>query len=585
VSSFASSLNSAAATAIQSPDDTESAKSATTSMSEVEVREKIESDLDAWQRKFARASDKGADDLKERVTDITNTLIRHQAQTVGKALITQLEEQVDSAMPKVKSKINQVVKTLPEDASEDTVEVARSAIHTTIRSLGSDVRKKAIAVRDWRISYDNETISLVNEALQSTLDVIDSIRDLGLQEIGMRWAWMEGVTYKDWSRYHDLKKTFDEWRKNVEAVALDHEGLARAKEEGAAIYDAAMEIAQAAAMELVRLQKVAEWKINARDSSNDFSDRIVPPKAAKAAQDVLEHAKDTATSSQAMVEPIVSEASSVAEEAFCSTSSLVVGEEPTDLIEKAASIVSEVLSAATATIGSVASAGSSKISDAVSEASSAAESIASTVLSAVKKKTDHASSAIVGTPPPHSESPMSEAPLCVESVSPMILEAIHSEEVVSTIESLSSAASEAVPSDEGSSLIDSISSAASDAIPTEAASSASKKVFGGAMAATVEAKQIVLDTPFDDDQSYSDAIVSMIEKAGEKASDLTKAINDALFQPTPTEDPVESVTPLVREKYVKAMAAASSVLYGTTPGNFESLSNEVLDRYLLAVTA
>jgi len=585
VSSVASSLSSAAATTTQSPDDTETAKSVTTSMSEVEIREKIESDLETWQKKFAKASDKGADDLKERVTSITNKLISNQAHTIGKALLSKLEEHADSAISKIKSKINHIVETLPEEASEDDVETARTAIQSAIRSLGADVRKKAIAVRDWRTAYNNETISLINEALQSTLDVIDSIRDLGLQEIGMRWAWMEGVTYRDWSRYHELKKTFDEWRKNVEAVALDHEGLLRAKDEGELVYDVAMDIAQEVAIELIRLQKVSEWKINARDSSDDFSDRVVPPKAAKPAQDILEHAKDATASLQETAESIINEASSNAEEAFSNMSSLVVGEEPTEPIEKPTSTTSEALFDKTATTGSVVSAGGSKISHIMSDASIAAESIASSVLSAAKKKLDHASSVIVGTPPPHSESPMSESSLCIKSVSPGILDAISSEEMTSTIKSFSSVAPEDLPIDEAASLIDSISSDVSDAIPTDAAPSASKKVFGGAMAVKVEAKQIVLDNPFDDEQSYSDAIASMIEKVGEKATDLTKAISDAMLQPTSTQGAVESVTSLASEKYVKAMAAASSVLYGTTPGIFESLSSKMSDRYLQAVTA
>ena len=77
----------------------------------------------------------------------------------------------------------------------------------------------------------------------------------------------------------------------------------------------------------------------------------------------------------------------------------------------------------------------------------------------------------------------------------------------------------------------------------------------------------------------------MIEKAGEKATDLTQAIRDAMLQPAPSQGAVESVTSRACEKYVKAMAAASSVLYGTTPGIFESLSSEMSDRYLQAVTA
>jgi len=581
LSSIASSISSAAAATTQSPDETESAKSVTTSMSEVEIREKIESDLDAWQKKFAKASDKGADDLKERVANITNSLIRHQAHTVGKALIAKLEEHADSAISKLKSKINQVVETLPEDANEDEVETARAAIQSTIRSLGTDVRKKAIAVRDWRTAYNNETISLINEALQSTLDVIDSIRDLGLQEIGMRWAWMEGVTYKDWSRYHELKKTFDEWRKNVEAVALDHEGLLMAKDEGELVYDVAMDIAQDVAIELIRLQKVAEWKINARDSTDDFSNRVVPPKVA---QTVQERVEDAAASSQEAAESIINEGSSTTEQALSSMSNLT-GEEPTEPIERPASTTSEVLFDTTATAGSVISAGDLKVSDIISDASSTAESISGSVLSAPKKKLDHASSFIVGTPPPYSESLISDSSLCIKSVSPEILEAIPSEETTSTIKSSYSIASEAFPINEASSPIDSISSATSDTIPTEITSSTSKKVFGGVMAVNVEAKQIVLDTPFDDEQSYSDAIARMIENVGEKATDLTKVISDAMLQPTPTQGVVESVTSLASEKYVEAMAAASSVLFGTTPGIFESLSSEMSDRYLQAVTA
>jgi len=579
ISSVASSASSEASTATV----VEPAKPTETELSEAEIREKIESDLEAWQKKFAKASDKGTEDLQERISEITDKQVSFQAQQVGKAHLVKLEDDIESAIAKVKDVLVSTTAILGEEVSEEDEDAALSTIKTAIRAEGSKIRTRALQIRDWKVQYDNETFSLVHAALHSTLDVIDSIRDLGLQEIGMRWAWMEGITYKDWSRYHDLKKTFDEWRDQIETVAQEHPGLAKAKEEGEAVYDDAMEKASAAAAELVRLQKVAEWKIAARDSSDDFSDRVVPARVAKKAQVVVEQVKEVVDDSTDTISSVIEGASASAEEVLSSLSSIVLGEEPTGTFEKAASSASSVFSDATEAAESILSRGSSSLSSSASEASSAAESVAGTVLSAARKKSEEASAAIIGTPPPASDSVLSEAKSIAESLS---------SEASSTYSSLPSAVS-----DEAEEVLESVSSAASEsveaassALPIEEATSvalsASKKVFGGAMAAHVEAQQIVLDTPFDDDeQSYSDAIASMLSVAGDRATEFTKIISDALV-PTPTEQgTVESITSLASEQYLKAMSAASSVLYGTQPGIFESLSSDMAERYLQAVTA
>lgn len=591
-SSASSSVTSAATATSQA----EPAKPVETEMSEAEIREKIESDLEAWQRKFLKASDKGMEDLKERISEITDKQIFFQAHEVGKAHLLKLEEVIDSATSVVKAKIVSIVEGLPEEASEEDEAAAHKTIQAAIREEGGKVRTEALKVRDWKVQYDNETSTLVEKALQNTLDVIDSIRDLGLQEIGMRWAWMEGVTYKDWSRYHELKKTFEDLPHQIEKVALEHEGLAKAKEEGESVYDEAMEKASVTARELVRLQKVAEWKIAARDATNDFSDRVVPARVAEKVQEVVPDIKEAVVGSGEAVSSVAAEASETADDALSSLSSIVLGEEPTGTFDAVASSASSALTKATGSAASVVSAGSSSFSSSASAASSAAEDIAGTVLSAAKKKTDQASSVIIGTPAPVSDSVLSQAGSTAESISSEISTAIPSEEASSSFSSVSSRVTDVQPSEVAEEMLESMSSAASEsveavstAMPIEeassVASSASKKVFGGAMAAHVEAKQIVLDTPFDDEQSYSDAIASMVSVAGDKASDLTKAISDALI-PTATEQgTVESVTSLASEQYVKAMAAASSVLYGTEPGIFESLSSEVGERYLQAVTA
>jgi hypothetical protein len=280
-----------------------------TEQNETEIREKIESDLKTWQTKFAKAAEKGAEDLGERVGEIALKQINHQAHGVGKALVTELDTSVQSSFKDLKQHINNSITKIPEDASSEEEDAVYEELLSSIKIAGERIRKKAVAVRTWKQEYDNETASLVKAALDSTLDVIDNIRDLGLQEIGMRWAWMEGVTYKDWSKYTDLKKTFDTWRDEVEAVALKHKSVINAKEEGDTVQDQAMEMAEGAAKELKRLKDVAKWKVWSHDSTEDFSSRSAPERVLKSAVAAVGQAFEGGPAS------ILSEASSAAADA------------------------------------------------------------------------------------------------------------------------------------------------------------------------------------------------------------------------------------------------------------------------------
>ncbi|RDI83661.1 hypothetical protein Vi05172_g6203 [Venturia inaequalis] len=460
---------------------------------EVDTREKIQSDLKVWQRKLSKAADKGTEDLQGRIEEITSRQIDNQAHGVGEALVVQLEEMVKSSTSSLMEKINAAVKSLPENADEEDENVAYESILSIIGSTGRTIRDKAQSVRTWKQHYDHDTTALVEAALESTLEVIDNIRDLGLQEIGMRWAGMEGVTYKDWSKYHDLKSTFDEWRGGVEAAARKHKGLAKAQEEGEIVQESAMNAAEKAAKELARLKGVARWKIDARDSSSDFSTRVLPAKAKK------------------VVDNIMNTVSSASEAVGSSISAAMPSSQGT--IDS---------------VGSVAASQASDISDVV-------KSRVDSVISAASTKSEEASSLVIGTPVPVSESVMSDVS--------------------------SGAASQA--------------------------SAASRKVFGGAMAANVEAKQIILDDEFvDEEDTVSDKVQSMMSVAGDKAADLTNAVNEALqSKPTQTQGNVESATSAAGEQYEKAISAASSALYGTTPGLAESVSSGASEKYAQAVTA
>lgn len=471
-------------------------------LSGAELQAKLNDDLRKWQTKFATAADKGAEDLEIRVEEITNRQIENGVKGHGAALVVQLEETADSTVAKFKKYIKQTVEAIPKDATEKDLESAFEKCIAKTRDLGIAVKDKAQAVRTWKADYDQETDSLVRSAVESTVEVLERIHGLGLQEVGMRWAWTDGVTYKDWQNYHKLRNTLTEWQAEVEAVGSRHEGLRIAHEEAKNIEDGAMAVASKMVGELVRLKDVSKWKIWAGDSTDDFSDKAVPARVFKAAQDIISNVEDAATKA------------SVA----------IVGSE-------------------TPATESIASAVKDKVVDISSKVS---ESIAT------------------------GESRVSE-------VSSKALEAVIGSE--SDVKSSASSAAQSV---------ESATEKAKETLK-ENASIATKapKVMGGAMAQSIpEAREIIFDDVIDDDDAtYSEKVQSMVAEAGDRAADLTRAVSEALLGKATTQGSVESVTSLASEQYAKALAAASSVLYGTEQKPIESATSVASEKFAQAVTA
>lgn len=360
-----------------------------------ELKEKLNEDLRKWQSKFAAAADKGAEDLEQRVSDITGRQVEKGVNGQGKALIVQLEESADATIASLKSFIKRTVKSLPEDATEADLEAALETCSAKARELGQTVKQKAQDVREWKTSYDTETDTLVQAAVKSTVEVLEKIHGLGLQEVGMRWAWTDGVTYKDWQNYHKLKSTLTEWQAEVESVGSRHEGLRIAHEEAKRVEDEAMAIASRNVNELVRLKDVAKWKLWADDATDDFTNNAVPPRVRKAAQQVVDNVEGASSkvseaivgsetpvseSIAASVKGAASEASSKISAASAKVSDSVIGSEtPT---------AQSVLSQASKAVADGASSVSSGASEAASSASSAASSVNSAASSAVSEAKD-----------------------------------------------------------------------------------------------------------------------------------------------------------------------------------------------------
>lgn len=253
------------------------------------TREQVASDLLLWQQKFAVAADNGVDDLGERVKQIVTSQLESGSKKHAESLIEALEAVQEHEISKIKQRINSIIEGIsPYDAPEEE-QKANDDLLQYIRSSGGAIRDRAHALREWYNGFEQELDRRVTAAAHSTLEVLDGIRDLGLQEIGMRWAWMDFVTYKDWEKYHALRKQFDEWREEVFLAGVQHEKVQEAKATANDFLGRGMAVAEDAAKELSRLKEVGKWKIQAREVSEDFETRTeAPPPLPKPEDETVE---------------------------------------------------------------------------------------------------------------------------------------------------------------------------------------------------------------------------------------------------------------------------------------------------------
>lgn len=578
--------------------------------------EQFREDLKSWEAVSARAVNEGADDLKERVQDISTHQMSSQADGVGNSLIVQLEETAAGVLNSAKARIQSVVTNLPEEPSDEDLDNAHEQLAQAIRNAGQNVKGRAQAVRDWHDSYKTELNTLVEKAVQSTLETIDSIRELRLSEIGRRYS-DKDIPHKEWSKYNDLKKTTQSWRNDVLKVAEEHKDVQKARKAGEEVQSRGMAVAEDTAKELGRLKDVAKWKVEAGDATDDFSTKVIPARAARVKQQVMDKVEEaseavvgseqgtvesaTSTASE-QAESVASDVSSSVNSMSSQASSAVAGSE-SPAADSLSSMLSAVEPSAPTAVESVVSDISESAADAASTASSAVVGTESGLSDSATDVASSASEAVIGSESSATDSATDSASSVSKSLSPKaasILAAGKAQKDAAA-ESASSAADEAEATyaaatedaqealgsvaDEASSSASSASSAASEQA-SEASRKASSKVFLGANAQVlVEAREPILDDVIDDDATYSERLQSVLDGAAEQASALTQAVADAMKPSTTAEGVVESATSLASEQYESAIAAASSVLFGPEKGMIESNTEAAKAQYESAVSA
>lgn len=257
----------------------------------------VAEDLELWQGKFTKAAEESAEEIEGRVQDIADRLIKEEAGVVGKSHLSKLDETVKTELSDLKKNLLSILEKHRDAGAETDASQLEQEVANAVRASGLKIRDQAQAIRTWRQKYEEETEEAVTAIAQEHIRILESIRDLALQKLGMKWAWMDGVTYKDWQKYHQLRARLDEWTDDLKVLVTTHPSLPKVQTAGTDIENEGMAVAAEAAQELGSLKQVAAWKAVAGDYTDDFDAstmKLAAEAAEKKAAEALKEAADDA---------------------------------------------------------------------------------------------------------------------------------------------------------------------------------------------------------------------------------------------------------------------------------------------------
>lgn len=257
-----------------------------------EVQVVIEEDLAGWAKKFKDSQAKTVDDLNAEINKISTEAKAKKVSYVEKE-IAALENLVDAEFKNIKKATIKITSKLSPASGAEEKQAALDSLFSTTRDAGIKIRDKAQEQRLESQKYLATIYDDVAAAADNNLEVFDSVLDLSMQELGMKWAWMDHVSYKAWRRYHAMKKDFEDLKREVVTAAQHNQKLVDVTRWVEGDWEGkATDVAKDAAEELKRLKRVSKRKIELADSSDDFSDSILPVIVEKAGQQVLKKVEE-----------------------------------------------------------------------------------------------------------------------------------------------------------------------------------------------------------------------------------------------------------------------------------------------------
>ncbi|KAF3166625.1 hypothetical protein TWF788_011585 [Orbilia oligospora] len=218
------------------------------------ARPRVEADLESWGAKFEEAGVKASADVVSQLDELCGKVMKEHG-TLSTEILTDLEARIE----KEYRDFEQGLGTLLDSPAETKYVMVGydGLVGRTMQNL----KEKQTQIKGRTQELLMDTYQTTAKIVDAALAEMDSAHDIGMQELGMKWAWMEGVTYKDWAKYHDLKKAFGSLKTKVIRSGQGHKGLREVTDYAKSIDDAAADVLKVARVEVGKLEKLGRQRL------------------------------------------------------------------------------------------------------------------------------------------------------------------------------------------------------------------------------------------------------------------------------------------------------------------------------------
>lgn len=245
------------------------------------ARKQIEDDLASYAEKFNKHVNEVIESLDAKVDQIIASAINVQKPTVEQRM-RRLDTMIDNELQFLRSTIISLARDYKPGGSEEERNLnkltAFDKLFQATSTVGKLVKENVQEIRWDSQKFLGRVFDEVAAEADMRIEKVDSFIESGIQELGVKWAWeVDGVIYKDWARYQDLKKEFSGIKSKVIQAAEKNKKLTEIANwvESEAWEGGANVRAKEVANELGRLRRIAKKKIELSDYSEDFSDKYL----------------------------------------------------------------------------------------------------------------------------------------------------------------------------------------------------------------------------------------------------------------------------------------------------------------------
>ncbi|KAK6358491.1 hypothetical protein TWF730_007825 [Orbilia blumenaviensis] len=218
------------------------------------ARPQVEADLESWSAKFEEAGVKASASVVSQLDELCGKVMKEH-EPLSVELITDLEARIE----KEYRDFEQGLGTLLESPAE--TKYVMMGYDGLVGRTVSNLKEKQAQIKSRTQELLMDTYQATAKIVDAALAEMDSAHDVGMQELGMKWAWMEGVTYKDWAKYHELKKAFGSFKTKVIRSGQGHKGLREVTDYAKSIDDATVDLLKVARVEVGKLEKLGRQRL------------------------------------------------------------------------------------------------------------------------------------------------------------------------------------------------------------------------------------------------------------------------------------------------------------------------------------